>query len=79
MSGLFLLIDFPEVAKCFSLCSRLFIKRKMYFSLCFLAQTGKFVKGLKPAYCCSSLPIPQAFKQSARVYFLHFILNSKST
>lgn len=47
MSGLFLLIDFPEVAKCFSLCSRLFIKRKMYFSLCLLAQTVKFVKGLK--------------------------------
>lgn len=31
MSGLFLPIDFPEVAKCFSLCSRLFIKCKMYF------------------------------------------------
>lgn len=55
MSGLFLPIDFPEVAKCFSLCSRLFIKCKMYFSLCLVAQTVKFVKGLKATSYCSSL------------------------
>lgn len=55
MSGLFLPIDFPEVAKCFSLCSRLFIKCKMYFSLCLVAQTVRFVKGLKATSYCSSL------------------------
>lgn len=61
-SALFLLIDFPEVAKCFSFCSRLFIKCKVYFSL--RVQTAKFANGLRTPLCCSSLPIAQPCKQS---------------
>lgn len=64
MSALFLLIDFPEVAKCFSLCSRLFIKRTVCFSLCLLVQTVKFAEGSRAPLCCSSLPIAQPCKQS---------------